>query len=54
MDKKFYVTPEMEEMKLDLVTNVLDISNGGGDPTINPDWGGGSGDGPIEWPEEEG
>jgi hypothetical protein len=52
MDKKIYVNPEMEVLKLEMNTSVLDISNGGGDPNINPDWGGG-GSGEITWPDDE-
>jgi hypothetical protein len=52
MNKKFYVNPEMEVLKLEMQTTVLEISKGGGDPDIIPDWGGG-GSGSDEWPDEE-
>ena len=52
MKKKFYVSPEMEVLKLSMQATILNISEGGGDPNINPDWGGGE-DKPIEWPEDE-
>ena len=52
MKKIAYVAPEMEVMKLVIESPILNISQGGGDPAINPDWGGGD-DKPIEWPEDE-
>ncbi len=36
MNKKFYVTPEMEELNIKIEAVLLDVSYGGGDPTINP------------------
>ena len=38
MEKKFYVTPEMEEMSIKIETGMLEVSVGvgGGDPSINP------------------
>ncbi len=50
MDKKVYVTPQMEAEEVKMVTFMQTFS--GGDPTINPDWGGGD-DGKIEWPDDE-
>ena len=39
MNKKFYVTPEMEEQTLKIESCLVSYS--GGDPAIKPDWGDG-------------
>ena len=40
MDKKMYLTPEMEVVETEMNVALLDVSNGGGDP----EFGGQSGD----------
>ena len=50
MDKKKYLTPQMEVEEVKMVTFMQSYS--GGDPNINPDWGGG-GSGEITWPDDE-
>ena len=38
MKKIAYMAPEMEVMKLVIESPILNISDGGGDPKINPEW----------------
>ncbi len=37
MEKKFYVTPKMEEMGIKIETVLFEASMGGSDPGINTD-----------------
>lgn len=50
MDKKKYLTPQMEVEEVKMVTFMQSYS--GGDPTINPTWGGNNKP-DIEWPDDE-
>ena len=44
MNKKFYLTPEMEETDLKIETILQVVSNGAGDPVISDEYGEGDPD----------
>ena len=50
MKKKFYVSPEVEVLKLSMQATILNISEGAGDPTIHGEWGG---DDPKPFPSDD-
>ena len=38
MKKIAYISPEMEIVNVKIESSILNISEGGGDPKINPEW----------------